>query len=261
MDYCRVVILAVTDEEGARSIVDHLLESARHKSPIERRASVMLLYAFCCQNKASITPFVSQLIRGLIMLFTDSNEQVLSLSWESLNSVTSSLDAKEQIEYVSDVMSAIRYASSDLRHSLGKTITQPILLPGFCVAKGITPILPIFREAILKGNPEQKEQAAYGLSEVIALTSPEALKSSVANIAGPLIRILGDRYAWNVKVAVLDTLSLLLSKVGNLLRPFVPQLQQTFLKAQADDHEQVRIRAANALINLKPLLPNRNTVA
>ena len=58
-----------------------------------------------------------------------------------------------------------------------------------------------------------KEAAALGLREVIALTSSEALKPSVVNITGPLIRILGDRFMWNVKVAVLETLTLLLSKV------------------------------------------------
>lgn len=59
-----------------------------------------------------------------------------------------------------------------------------------------------------------KEQAAVGLGELINLTSAEALKPSVVNITGPLIRILGDRFTWNVKVAVLETLTLLLAKVG-----------------------------------------------
>lgn len=116
-------------------------------------------------------------------------------------------------------------------------------LPGFCLPKkGITPILPIFREGILNGPPELKESAAKGLGlwvedtkkvffpnvwrdkwtendervivgEVIKKTSADALKPSVVNITGPLIRILGDRFSFNVKVAVLETLGLLLGKV------------------------------------------------
>jgi hypothetical protein len=174
---------------------------------------------------------------------------VLNQSWEALNAITKSMESKEQMEYVSEVRNAVRYAVSGLRAGAHNGTTE-LLLPGFCLAKGIAPILPIFREAILNGNPEQKEQAAHGLSEVIELTSAEALKPSVVNIAGPLIRILGDRFTWNVKVAVLDTLSLLLGKVGALLRPFIPQLQQTFLKALNDAHRSVRLRAANALSQL-----------
>ena len=79
--------------------------------------------------------------------------------------------------------------------------------------QGIAPILPIFREGILNGTPELKEQAAKGLGEVISLTSATALRPFVVNITGPLIRILGDRFTWNVKVAVLQTLGLLLGKV------------------------------------------------
>lgn len=78
---------------------------------------------------------------------------------------------------------------------------------------GIQPILPIFREAVLNGEPELKEAASNGLTEVIRLTSSDALKPSVVHVTGPLIRILGDRFTWNVKVAVLDTLALLLAKV------------------------------------------------
>ena len=81
------------------------------------------------------------------------------------------------------------------------------------VFQGIAPIWQIFREAILNGPPELKESAAIGLGEVIKRTSPEALKPSVVGITGPLIRILGDRFSFNVKVAVLETLGLLLGKV------------------------------------------------
>ena len=52
--------------------------------------------------------------------------------------------------------------------------------------------------------------------------------------AGPLIRILGDRFPWEMKAAILNTLGLLIGKGGVALKPFVPQLQTTFLKCLAD---------------------------
>ena len=62
--------------------------------------------------------------------------------------------------------------------------------------------------------PEAKEHAAQGLGEVIRLTSASALQPSVVHITGPLIRILGDRFNWSVKAAVLETLAILLGKVS-----------------------------------------------
>jgi hypothetical protein len=51
---------------------------------------------------------------------------------------------------------------------------------------------------------------------VIKLTNAEALQPSVVHITGPFIRILGDRFNWNVKAAVLETLALLLAKVNEV---------------------------------------------
>jgi len=85
----------------------------------------------------------------------------------------------------------------------------------------VTSILPIFREGILNGPQDVKEQAARLLGEIIQITSAAALKPSVVHITGPLIRILGDRFNWNVKEAILDTLGLLLGKVKLI---FVPLL-------------------------------------
>jgi hypothetical protein len=82
------------------------------------------------------------------------------------------------------------------------------------VSQGVSPILPILRESILNGAPDQKEQAAAGMGEIIRLTSADALKPSVVSITGPLIRVLSDRFAYTLKVEVLVTLTLLMDKVS-----------------------------------------------
>ena len=187
------MILAVTDESGVRMIVDYLLEASKSESKVVKRASVMLLLAHSNHAKGSLDVHISQLLRGLILLLIDSDPQLLLLVWETIHSLTKNIDSKDMVNYVNDVRSAVRYASADLNKLTGGKST---LLPGLCLTKGIGPILPVFRESLLIGNPEQKELAALGLSEVIQLTSPEGLKTSVVNIAGPLIRILGDRHVW-----------------------------------------------------------------
>ena len=52
--------------------------------------------------------------------------------------------------------------------------------------------------------------------------------------AGLPRRIIGDRFASGVKSAILGTLAALLAKAGAALKPFLPQLQTTFLKCLAD---------------------------
>ncbi|XP_057374386.1 stalled ribosome sensor GCN1-like [Daphnia carinata] len=242
VEYCQVVLLSVQDEQGIRAIMDELLTSTKSDKLPLRRAAVSLLAGFCTHTKADYIQYVPQLLRGLIHLLTDNDPGVLNPALEALNSVIKTLDATQQMAHVGDLRQAVRFAMSDLK---GQEF-----LPGCCLSKGIAPLLPVYREAILNGPPEMKEQAAQGLGELIKLTSPEALKPSVVAITGPLIRILGDRFSAGVKVAVLETLALLLAKVGALLKPFLPQLQTTFVKSLSDPNRQVRLKAATALSHL-----------
>ena len=60
-----------------------------------------------------------------------------------------------------------------------------------------------------------KETSALGLSDAIKAATPDSLKQSVVHITGPLIRVLGDRYGPTVRVAMLETINILLIKVKN----------------------------------------------
>ncbi|XP_052799821.1 eIF-2-alpha kinase activator GCN1-like [Mya arenaria] len=239
LEYCRNVVLSVEDEVGVRTIMEELLGAAKSTEPDRCRSSVTILHSFCENTRVSYEEFLPQLFRGLIELFVRKDQEVLLAAWECLNAITKKLNPQDMLEHIHNVRQAIKFASSDM---------QGEELPGFSIPKkGITPVLPIFREGILTGSQDIKELSAIALGELIKKTSAEALKPSVVQVTGPLIRILGDRFAPSVKTAVLETLTLLLSKVGVMLKPFLPQLQTTFMKALNDPNRSVRLKAASAL--------------
>ncbi|XP_012704734.2 eIF-2-alpha kinase activator GCN1 isoform X1 [Fundulus heteroclitus] len=236
---CQTVILSVEDEAGQRIIIEDLLEATRGADPGLRQAAITVLNAYFARTRLDYSAHIRTLLSGLIRLLNDSNPDVLSQSWDTINSITKKLDASSQLALIDDLHRDIKAIAADVKGQH---------LPGFCLPKkGVTCILSVLREGVLTGSPEQKEEAAKALGGVIKLTSPEALRPSVVNITGPLIRILGDRFAWTVKTALLETLTLLLAKVGIALKPFLPQLQTTFLKALQDSSRAVRLRAAEAL--------------
>ncbi|XP_059138605.1 stalled ribosome sensor GCN1-like isoform X2 [Physella acuta] len=240
LDYCKSVVLSVEDDLGVRTVMEDLLSVVTHNSdaPVST-AAVLILNMFCANTSADVTEYLPQLFRGLIGIFARSDERLLLSAWNCLDAITKKIDMTETEEHIVSVRQALKFTLSDFKEKE---------LPGFSIPKkGIAPVLPIFREGLLNGSAEVKEAAALGLGEVIAVTGAEALKPSVVNITGPLIRILGDRFAWTLKVAVLDTLSMLLVKVGPILKPFLPQLQTTFVKAINDPNRTVRLRAASAL--------------
>ncbi|KRF82708.1 stalled ribosome sensor GCN1 [Drosophila virilis] len=241
LEYCQTVILSVTDEVGIRTIMDTLMISAKSTNVCTRKSSASLLSAFCIHSPGDYSQYIPQLLRCLLRLMADTDKGIIQKAWEALNAVIKGLTPTEQIGCVTDLRQAVRFAASELK--------EPEL-PGFCLPKGIAPLLPVFREAILNGLPDEKENAAQGLGEVIFLTSANSLQPSVVHITGPLIRILGDRFNSGVKAAVLETLAILLHKVGVILKQFLPQLQTTFLKALHDQNRNVRMKAGKALSEL-----------
>ncbi|XP_015280782.1 PREDICTED: translational activator GCN1 [Gekko japonicus] len=239
MANCQAVTLSVEDEAGQRIIIEDLLEATRSPEVGLRQAAAVILNIYCSKTRADYTAHLRNLVSGLIQLFNDTNPMVLNESWDALSAITKKLDAGNQLALIEDLHRDIRMVGNE---ATGEHV------PGFCIPKkGVTSILPVLREGVLTGSSEQKEEAAKALGLVIKLTSADALKPSVVSITGPLIRILGDRFSWNVKVALLETLSLLLAKVGIALKPFLPQLQTTFTKALQDPNRVVRLKAADAL--------------
>jgi len=58
----------------------------------------------------------------------------------------------------------------------------------------------------MSGPNDIREESAFGIGDLIQYSSSDALQPSVTQIAGPLIRIIGDRFPPSVKFAILQSL-------------------------------------------------------
>ena len=119
-EYAQTVVLSVGaaggdgDEDenvGISSVMEELFAGCKAKDVGLRRAAVTLMHAFCAETKADYSQYVPQLIRALILMFTEEDPTVLNRAWSALSAVTKTLDANEQMARVSDVRQAVRFVS------------------------------------------------------------------------------------------------------------------------------------------------------
>ncbi|KAJ0966557.1 hypothetical protein J5N97_023474 [Dioscorea zingiberensis] len=243
-------VVLVIDEEGIESLISELLRGTGDVQALMRRGSSYLIGYFFKNSKLYLVDEASDMISTLIGLLSDTDSATVMSAWVALGRVIGSVPKEVLPSYIKVVRDAVSTARDKERR---KRKGGSILIPGLCLPKALQPLLPIFLQGLINGSAETKEQAAEGLGELIDVTSEQTLKDFVVPITGPLIRILGDRFAWQVKAAILSTLSILISKGGITLKPFLPQLQTTFIKCLQDNARTVRTSSALALGKLSAL--------
>ncbi|CAF2053347.1 unnamed protein product [Rotaria magnacalcarata] len=238
--YAEQLLAAINDPDGVQLVIRESQDFSRSQKVNIRLVTITLLSSFCKKAKGTYQDSIDDLIRICINLLNDDNEQVLNTAWDCIDTIIKDMDQLELQKRLPVVRQALRSAQSNSRER-GR-------LFGLCLPKkGIGCIIPIYKECILNGPPELRESGANGLNEAINLSDAEALKPSIMNVTGPLIRVLGERFSTDIKVAILETLSTFMAKVGVQLKPFLPQLQPTLLKGLNDPARQVRVKAGNAL--------------
>ena len=157
--------------------------------------------------------------------------------------------------HTSFIRAHITSIASEARHRKGRDQSAgEFLLPGFCMPKGIQPLYDGVMEALLKGTEEDREEAAHCVGDLLTLSSSSALRMYFGKIAGAIIRVLGDKFNRQVKIACLATLTKLIDRGGIMLKAFVTQLSQTIVnKALRDEDASLRRHAGGALGHLMGL--------
>ncbi|RZB49639.1 protein ILITYHIA-like [Glycine soja] len=243
-------VVLVIDEEGIEPLISELVKGVNDSQAAVRRSSSYLIGYFFKNSKLYLVDEAPNMISTLIILLSDSDSSTVTVAWEALSRVIISVPKEVLPSYIKLVRDAVSTSRDKERR---KKKGGPVIIPGFCLPKALQPILPIFLQGLISGSAELREQAALGLGELIEVTSEQSLKEFVIPITGPLIRIIGDRFPWQVKSAILSTLTTMIKKGGISLKPFLPQLQTTFVKCLQDSTRTVRSSAALALGKLSGL--------
>ncbi|KAJ2894186.1 translational activator gcn1 [Zalerion maritima] len=239
-----VVILSIDEYDGLNTVMNVLLQLVKHEDHRKRITMGRHMASFFFQAHVDYSRYNQDIIRSLLILFDDRDNEVVIAAWSALSQFTKKLKKEE--------MEALVPSS---RQTLLQVGVKGVNLPGFELPKGISAILPIFLQGLMNGTPEQRTQAALAISDIVDRTSEASLKPFVTQITGPLIRVVSER-STEVKSAILLTLNNLLEKMPLALKPFLPQLQRTFAKSLADpSSDLLRSRAAKALGTLIKFTP------
>lgn len=257
-------VLGTIDLDNVMIVVEINQTLMDDNNPATRRAMLLVLQLFFdnMANTDSMKEMIDDeefaeesfvnLLQSALRAFNDPDTYVVKAAWHAVSSMMKIVPKDNLPNYINPVRDAIRSQTED---DQGNRILDQ--LPGFnVVPQGLDPLINIFLQGLRYGkNVEVREQAALGLGDFIALSSAEALGPFVRNITGPLILVVGDRFPWQVKAAILNTLSLMLEKGGAHLKPFMPPLQTAFIKSLQDSTEVVRNYAVQCLAKLVPMNP------
>ncbi|OLN86334.1 eIF-2-alpha kinase activator GCN1 [Colletotrichum chlorophyti] len=238
------VILSIDEYDGLNTVMNVMLQLTKHEDHRRRAATMRHLGKFFAAADVDYSRYNQDIVRSLLISFDDRDQVVVKGAWAALSEFTKKLKKEEMEGLVSST-----------RQTLQQVGVAGANLPGFELPKGINAILPIFLQGLMNGTPDQRTQAALGISDIVDRTSEASLKPFVTQITGPLIRVVSER-STDVKSAILLTLNNLLEKMPVALKPFLPQLQRTFAKSLADTSSDVlRTRAAKALGTLIKYTP------
>lgn len=170
--------------QSSITIPDNVFLYSRSKDVAsERRSMACDLFAIFCEvnDELDASTYRVDWIRQLLTLFADRDDKVVASAWGALDALVKSIDKEELEELV-----------VPLRRAIESTASRGSHVAGFCRPKGIQPIVPILLAGLLSGTQEQKEQASYGIGDLVQRTSEAAIKPYIIQLTGPLIRVISS---------------------------------------------------------------------
>jgi len=231
------IFLSVTDEEGCHPLLQQIMALLKHDDRKKRLVILQRLPNFFENTNLDFDLYIPDFVSNAILALDDEDPQVVKGNFEALTTLIKKQD-KSMLERL------VKPAKQSLQ-MVGK---QGEDLEAFALPRGPNCVLPIFLHGLMYGSNDEREASALAIADIVSKTPAANLKPFVSVITGPLIRVVGERFSSDIKAAILFALNILFVKIPQFLRPFIPQLQRTFVKSLSDaSNEILRLRAAKAL--------------
>ncbi|GAV51397.1 hypothetical protein ZYGR_0AD05800 [Zygosaccharomyces rouxii] len=231
------IFLSVTDEEGLHPLLQQIMSLLKHDDFEKRVVVLEVLPNFFNETVLDYDLYTADLVSNAILSLDDKDFRFVKGSHDLLVSIISKQDKSKLDRLVKPAKQALQMT--------GKPGED---LPAFALPKGPNCILPVFLHGLMYGSSDEREDSALAIADVVSKTPATNLRPFVSVITGPLIRVVGERFNSDIKAGILFALNILFAKIPQFLRPFIPQLQRTFVKSLSDpSNETLRLRAAKAL--------------
>ncbi|KAK6204250.1 armadillo-type protein [Scheffersomyces amazonensis] len=239
------ILLAIDEEEGVHPLMQQLLSLVKHEDAAKRAVVYGRLGNFFTNTTIDYSIYLQDMVSQFILSLDDKTPAVVKGTFDALSALVKS-QSKESLEKL----------VKPARQALELTGVKGEPLAAFALPKGPNCILPIFLHGLMYGTSDQREASALAIADIIDKTPADNLKPFATTMTGPLIRVVGEKVSSDIKAAILVALNSLLIKIPQFLRPFIPQLQRTFVRSLSDSaNEKLRSQAVKALSTLIEFQP------
>lgn len=231
------IFASVTDDEGLHPLLQQIMALMKSEDLEKRIVVLERLPSFFNNTNLDYSIYTPEIVSQTILALDEKDSRVVKGNFDTLSVLVKKQD-KPMLEKL------IKPAKQALELT-GKSGED---LMAFSLPRGPNCVLPIFLHGLMYGSSDEREASALAIADVVSKTPSANLKPFVTVITGPLIRVVGERFSSDIKAAILYALNILFAKVPQFLRPFIPQLQRTFVKSLSEpSNETLRLRAAKAL--------------
>ncbi|AET38079.1 Gcn1p Ecym_2344 [Eremothecium cymbalariae DBVPG len=231
------VLASVSSEDGIYPLMQQIMALLKSEDMEKRIVILNQLPNFFENTTLDYSVYTPDIVAQAILSLDNKDSRIVEVNFQMLSTLLKKQD-KMMLEKL----------VQPAKQSLHLTGTEGEDLAAFTLPNGPNCVLPIFLQGLVYGSSDEREASALAIADVVSKTPSANLRPFVTVITGPLIRVVGERFSSDIKAAILYALNILFSKVPQFLKPFIPQLQRTFVRSLSDaSNETLRLRAAKAL--------------